>query len=501
MSVQASPASQRGPRAIIWKSLPLALRRRLAPAVLRVAFACLPREVQELATTQNRLAATASLRRWLERRPRRLRRFFAARTIGMLSGGKLLLAREVFVAAEIQLLWQAGKRDAALRRLNEEPDEVRLARLPRLLLRAIEMAKSRPDVPGYIDQLLGGEGNYFAGRFCSKPFGDFEIGSDGGVHVCCPNYLPMPIGRADGADATLAGLVNSDMARRLRKSILDQSFAYCDWTQCNAIQLDTLPLRKDVAEPRLKRFIAAGDGVIDGPTDVRLSHDPTCNLWCPSCRTHRITAKGDEFARIMTMTERVVVPALRTAKTVMMNGYGDVFSSRSCRRTLESISDALNPDLELIFITNGVLFSEAEWAKFPNIHRRVRTVRVSIDASRPETYKRVRLGGDWDKLVANLDFLARLRRENVIRTFLISFVVQQANFTEMAEFYRWGRTLGCDNVIFEHLMDWGTRDEHGYRRCAVHLPDNPDYPAYVAAARALKKAAAGGRVSFDRAFP
>jgi sulfatase maturation enzyme AslB (radical SAM superfamily) len=370
-----------------------------------------------------------------------------------------------------------------------------------MIWRALEIRQTNPNPPAYISQLLGADVNYFAGKFCSKPFGDFEIGNDGRTFICCPNYLPVSIGNAIDGKMSLPDLLNSESATRIRRSITEQTFHYCDWMQCSDIQMERLPAINTITDPDQLAYIKAGDGIISGIKDARLSLDSTCNLWCPSCRSERITAKGEQFERIMETTERIVVPALKAADTVMMNGYGDIFSSRSCRRILESISSETHPNLGLVFITNGVLFSQEEWEKFPNIHQKVSSVRVSIDAASKATYNRVRLGGNWEKLNENLTFLSRLRTQGQIKKFLISFVIQRDNFREMSDFYRRGLSLGCDNIVFEHLMDWRSWNEATFRKNAVHLPDNPEHQAYIEAVRevvALTKV--HGRRSFDIAM-
>lgn len=364
---------------------------------------------------------------------------------------------------------------------------------------AIELRTHGP-VPKYIDQLLGADGNYFKGRFCSKPFEDFEVTPTGAAYICCPNYLPEQIGNIKQSGAS--NIINSQMATRIRRSILEGKFSYCDWTKCKAIKNEVLPTIETArADPLTQKFIDAADGRIDGPKDVRLSYDSTCNLSCPSCRSEKIVAKGKEFDEIMWVTDTVVRPLLRTAETVMMNGYGDIFSSRSCRRILETMSLETHPRLKFKFITNGVLLTESEWAKFPNIHGMVDSVRVSIDAVKEETYDIVRRGGDFEKLKRNLLFMARLRKEGLIREFMISFVVQRQNFREMADFCRWGAELGCDYVIFEVVQNWNTFSDFAAE--AVHLPSHPLHQEYqeevakVHAASASKKPNDRWRLSAD----
>jgi molybdenum cofactor biosynthesis enzyme MoaA len=362
-----------------------------------------------------------------------------------------------------------------------------------MLRTAVELRTHGP-VPKYIDELLGADGHYFNGRFCAKPFTDFEVTPTGAAYICCPNYLPTPIGNINDGNAN--DLINSPTAARIRRSIIEGNFGYCDWTKCAAIKNDSiLTVEEASSDPLMEKYIRAGDGHIEGPTDVRLSYDSTCNLSCPSCRTEMIVAKGKQFDEIMRVTDVVVRPLLHTARTVMMNGYGDIFSSRSCRRILESVSPETHPKLKLVFITNGVLLTEHEWSKFPKIRNMVDTIRVSIDAANEDTYNIVRRGGDFEKLKRNLNFIARLRNEELIRTFAISFVVQRQNFREMAAFCRWGSDLGCDFIIFEVIQNWNTFSD--YASHAVHLPSHPLHGAYLAAVAEVE-AVSGSKQPGDR---
>jgi MoaA/NifB/PqqE/SkfB family radical SAM enzyme len=405
-------------------------------------------------------------------------------------GGGSAIKGETMAAGAVQWLCRQGRLDEAHKFLADILGNGQSGFLS-MLLDAVVLKQHGP-IPPYVDQLLGAEGNYFQGKFCHKPFGDFEVTPNGNVYVCCPSYLPMPVGNVKygGPD----DIINSHMAVRVRKTMLDGSFGYCNWLKCNVIKNDALPsLEAARRDPEHAQHISRGDGRISGPKDLRLSYDSTCNLWCPSCRTEKIAAKGAEFDEIMRVTDEVVRPLLATAQTVMMNGYGDIFSARSCRRILESISPQTHPRLKLRFITNGVLLTEAEWQKFPNIHRMVDSIRVSVDAVRAETYAIVRRGGDFDKLRNNLAFMARLRRESVIREFMISFVVQRENFREMAEFCRLGIELGCDFIIFEVIQNWNTFGDK-FADQAVHVPGHPlhdDFRAEVEKVKAFGRDPSG----------
>jgi molybdenum cofactor biosynthesis enzyme MoaA len=336
-------------------------------------------------------------------------------------------------------------------------------------IRDVELAQSRFIDEGESATLLvrnlaiGGLDylDHFRGKYCNHPFDDMEIRSDGEIFVCCPSYLPYSIGNAFKVNS-IDEVKSSQVMVKIKDSIIRQDFRYCRWMHCEKIQNGLGPIPEQAK--------------IDyEPIDFRLSYDPTCNLWCSSCRTEKIVAKGAERERFMRLTDEIVLPMLKTASSCMMSGYGDVFASRACRKILETANAEEYPNLKFDFITNGVLFTREEWAKFPGIHDMVRSIRVSIDASCKKTYDQIRLGGDWGVLMQNLDFISELRRQNVIERFMISMVVQEGNFTEMSDFARMAKRLGCDFAIFEAIMDWNTSSVEVFQRKAVHYSTHPSY--------------------------
>lgn len=392
-----------------------------------------------------------------------------------LTGVKYIETASLSLAA-VQVFYQCGKMAEALAFLDGLLAFGRSAFLDMIRF-AVNLRYHGGILPPPLNQLLGADLDYFADKWCDKPFTDFEVTPNGNVYICCPNHLPMPIGNAKREQS--ASILNSAMAVRIRRSIIDGKFTYCDWAKCPVIKNNALPKKADLTDPAMLQNIRRGNGVINYPVHVRLSYDSTCNLWCPSCRTKKIAVKGKEFDEVMAITENVIMPVLHGAHTVMMNGYGDIFSSRACRRLLEVLNQQEFPHLKLKFLTNGVLLTEEEWSKFPNIHGMVHSIRVSIDAARKETYDRVRLGGDFDKLARNLEFMSRLRHQGVIDEFMISMVVQQENFREMEEFFDLGCRLDCDYVIFEVLQNWSTYTSPEYEKRAVHLRQNPSHPEFV----------------------
>ena len=100
----------------------------------------------------------------------------------------------------------------------------------------------------------------------------------------------------------------------------------------------------------------------------------------------------------------------------------------------------------------------------------IKSVQVSCDAATKLNYERIRLGGNFDTLITNLRFISSLRKEKKIGEFIISRVVNSMNFVEMKDFINLGLELGCDQIYFSRIGNWGTMKDAEYKSLAVHLP-------------------------------
>jgi Iron-sulfur cluster-binding domain len=149
-------------------------------------------------------------------------------------------------------------------------------------------------------------------RFCAKPFTDFETTPNGQVFVCCPSWLPVPIGNLFDEGE----IWNSRAAHEIRKSILDGSFRYCSRTNCNLIAGNSLPRRSEIAESKTDNAMSHAEISMErGPLRLTLSHDRSCNLACPSCRRDFIIAKKDEQRRLDRVLE-ILMPLIRDAQSI-----------------------------------------------------------------------------------------------------------------------------------------------------------------------------------------
>ena len=322
--------------------------------------------------------------------------------------------------------------------------------------------------------------------FCSKPFSWFEVsrgpGGEGDTYVCCPAWLSKPIGNL--LHDSVENVWNSKAAADIRRSILDGSFEYCSQTLCPYLQTQNGPVRPaaEVTDPRMRRAIDENLQVLPwGPLEINASHDRSCNLSCPSCRT-KVIMEHDRRDDILSVQKKLKEGALKDAKLLYVTGSGDPFGSPFLREFLQTLDRSQMPALETIHLqTNGLLWTKRMWQTIPeNIQALVRETQISIDAASPGTYAINRRGGDFNRLLENLDFIASELRPRPLQRFGISMVVQANNFHEMADFVRMGKRFGVDYASFHAIVNWGTYSKDEYRARAIQLPEHPGHRDFLA---------------------
>lgn len=322
---------------------------------------------------------------------------------------------------------------------------------------------------------------YLKTHFCSKPFTTLETTHQGLAYVCCPIWLPTPIGRLD---ADPDEIWSGPIAQKLRESISDGSYRYCSRVHCSAISNRALtPREAPEAQAILKAFATPGQK-IPPPRHVVLSHDKSCNLSCPSCRAAMVVLDKARQEKLDALIERVIVPLLRGAESVNITGSGDPFGSNHFRNLIKRITNTQDsaaqefPHLKIDLHTNGQLWDPRAWREL-GLAGRVGRAHISIDATQPDTYAFARRGGSFERLLKNLDFVRELRRSGEISYLEFSMVVQSRNFREIPDFIQLGADYAADRVSFQMIRkrDLFSGEEH--KEAFIGDPAHPDYQAFV----------------------
>ncbi len=299
------------------------------------------------------------------------------------------------------------------------------------------------------------------------------------MFLCCPSWLDTPVGNLN--NESVQQTWNSPVAQDIRRSILDGSFEYCDFVKCPFLHGREGPVQyaDEVTDPLMLSVIR--DGVTElpyGPREINCSYDRSCNLSCPSCRTEMIT-ESKNSARILNIQQKINDDALGDAKMLYITGSGDPFGSPFFRTWLHTMKRSDMPNLETLHLhTNAMLWTPRMWDPIPeDIRALITTAEISIDGASASTYEVNRRGGKWEVLLQNLEFVKSLRAQGPLKWLNFSMVVQDNNFSEMADFVRLGQRFGADMVYFSQLVNWGTFSDEEFTARAVHLSTHSRHDA------------------------
>ena len=337
---------------------------------------------------------------------------------------------------------------------------------------ALRLKVEQRIVPARLMKFIGSDDGYMKKFRCPEPFTRFDIGPNGDVSVCCGHWVHKQIGNF--TNDSVESIINSPDAKKIRNSILDGSYKYCNHLECRPMIQETLPVNTELPDNSSIDSNKSTNAI----EQILFAYDRSCNLSCPSCRTEKVMEKtSDVDAKVMAVTEKLL-PIMSGLKILNINPAGELFASKASRRLLHHISDETCPDLQIEIISNGTLFSETEWKKFPGIHNKVKSVRVSIDASSKRTFESLRRLAIYEPFIENIHFLSRLRKEGLVPQLQFSFTYQLENFREMPDFVKFAKDMNADLVIFERLQNLGAYSDEEYRRIAVHKYDHVQFAEF-----------------------
>lgn len=303
------------------------------------------------------------------------------------------------------------------------------------------------------------------GRYCYHPFNTITIDSAGDVYPCiCQAWLPISLGKIWEFES-LDDILRSPIAREIQASILDGSYKYCDHNTCGILQTDDL-----------QNKISHRPDTINW---INFAIDSSCNLTCPSCRKEFVfVSEGPAYELRIRIVDHIVKLIEQHTQWLKfsLSGDGDPFASLVYRDLLSKL-DVTGKEVEIEIITNGIL-ARAHWHKMSGVHKNVIRFKVSFDAGSEQVYNITRRGGDWNKLLDSCRFMSEWKQKNYSSMALTAnFVVQTANYRDMAAYVELCDQLGFDEINFQAINDWGTFDN--FKQHAVWQSSHPEHDEFL----------------------
>jgi len=190
------------------------------------------------------------------------------------------------------------------------------------------------------------------------------------------------------------------------------------------------------------------------PRVVQLELTAECNLRCVFCPLHSETARERAaHERRVTLDDlrTHLHPLLANAYEVELTGFGEIFCHP---QLLDALRHFKALGLTVNATSNGTLWRAEQLQQIVD-EGLIDLLCVSLDAGAAETYARLRVGGDFTRVVANLHALAAAKANgNAAKPELrLSFLSMKDNLGELPAVIELAREVGASEVIIQGLCE------------------------------------------------
>ena len=202
-----------------------------------------------------------------------------------------------------------------------------------------------------------------------------------------------------------------------------------------------------------------GEFKSDFPLNLEVEPTYYCNLKCPFCP--RFVGFGERkdghmkkevWKKIIDECSENKLPSMQMdheAEALMNPNFFDYLDDANKAGILETWLHS-----------NGMMVNDKNARKL--IKFGIKKMNFSIDAFKKETYEKLRVGGNYNKVVNNILNFLKVKNEmnaSYLRV-RVSFVEQKENFSEKRDFYNfWSKQKGINTITFQKCLNCETLEK------------------------------------------
>ena len=175
--------------------------------------------------------------------------------------------------------------------------------------------------------------------------------------------------------------------------------------------------------------------VTDFPLQLDFELNYSCNFSCPMCTWNAETTSRfgkDKWFPFEVWKELIDEAVPKGLKSIRLNQINEPLIRQDIVKFVEYARNA--GILDIYFSTNGSLLTEKISRGL--IEAGLLRLQVSLDAATEETYNKIRIGGDFNKILSNIDRFLEIRDEmgSKLPTLRVNFVKTSENIHELDQF-------------------------------------------------------------------
>lgn len=191
------------------------------------------------------------------------------------------------------------------------------------------------------------------------------------------------------------------------------------------------------------------------PKSVYLETSNRCNLRCRSCIQYR---GRWETERDLSLAELIMITAqLPELERAVLHGIGEPLLNQALPAMIRHLK---SHEVFVLFNSNGILLDEQWQAEL--IEAGLDELRISLDASSAEGYRKMRRSDSFDRIVTNLrQFSERMKNCRAGRPRVsLWFVGTRDNIAELPGLIQLAADIGVPEVYLQRLVYF--QDDAGY---------------------------------------
>jgi len=174
--------------------------------------------------------------------------------------------------------------------------------------------------------------------------------------------------------------------------------------------------------------------------------EPTnsCILHCPFCPTGKSNHRANGLADL-SIYKKMVQELSDTLYLVTLHGWGEPL----LHPELPEIIQLMHKNrIATVLTTNGILLNSVISEKL--IESKLDIIYISIDGASEESYQKYRIGGNFKKVIQNIENLVAMKKNKGSKTPFIEwqFIVFKHNEHEMKEARSLAKKIGVNNIVF-----------------------------------------------------
>lgn len=293
--------------------------------------------------------------------------------------------------------------------------------------------------------------------YCPNPYILAEIMPYGYVYPCSCGWIK---GYSFGNifEQSFEEIWNGEKAKEFRQKLYDNDFSLCPGCQ-------NLEILAEIQDKEAKL-------ISPPPERILLGLDEVCDVKCIFCRGENykintdLIPKGKEDKLL-----EILTPWLEHAKYVKTNAVGEVFASKISKDLIKNIADNF-PNIKFELITNGIQCTKENIEKL-NLVNRISMITVSLHAMKESTYNKIVKGGNFKKVIENIEYISKLKKEGKIERFELHFTVTSINYKEMKDIIKYARKI--DAKIRFLGLDCSKDCEKTYKQINIQDRNHPKY--------------------------